>query len=88
MKIKNGFELVNLVGNYMLVPVGEEVDDFNGTVVLNEVSAFILDKLKTDIEKEDLVELLINEYEVDRSVAQSDIEETLDKLIKMGIVNE
>lgn len=88
MKIKSGFELVNIAGDYMLIPIGEEVDDFNGTLVLNEVAAFLLDKLKSDIEREDLVQLLINEYDVDRITAQSDVDKMLNELIKMGVVYE
>ena len=88
MKIKSGFELVNIAGDYMLIPIGEEVDDFNGTLVLNEVAAFLLDKLKSDIEREDLVQLLINEYDVDRITAQSVVDKMLNELIKMGVVYE
>ena len=88
MKIKSGFELVNIAGDYMLIPIGEEVDDFNGALVLNEVAAFLLDKLKSDIEREDLVQLLINEYDVERITAQSDVDKVLNELIKMGVVYE
>lgn len=88
MRLKSGFELVNVAGDYMLIPIGEEVDDFNGTIILNEVSAFLLGKLKTDIEKDDLVQILIDEYDVDRATAQSDVDKMVGELIKMGVVYE
>lgn len=88
MKIVPGFELVNIAGDYMLIPVGENVDAFSGTLVLNGVSAFIIDKLRDDINKEDLVQLVLNEYDVDRETAQTDVEEMIGELINMGVIYE
>ena len=88
MKIVPDFELVNIAGDYMLIPVGENVDNFSGTLVLNGVSAFIIDKLRDDINKEDLVQLVLNEYDVDRETAQTDVEEMIGELINMGVIYE
>lgn len=88
MRIKSGFELVSIAGDYMLIPIGDEVDDFNGTLILNEVSAFLLDKLKSDMDRNDLVQLLINEFDVDKTTAQSDVDKMLSELIEMGVVYE
>ena len=41
MKLESGFEIVNIADDYMLVPVGDQMEQFNGTVVLNDVSAFL-----------------------------------------------
>lgn len=88
MKLANGFEIVNVVDDYMLVPVGEEMEKFNGTVVLNEVSAFLLEKMKNDVTEAELVKYLMEEYDVDKSQAQTDVENVLKEMIKIGIVHE
>ena len=88
MRIKQGFEVVNIAGDYLLIPVGDQIDVFNGTVILNEVSAFLINKLETDIDKDDLVILLVDEYGIDRKTAQEDIDEALEKMKKIGIIYE
>ena len=88
MKIKPEFELVNVADDYMLIPVGEQMEQFKGTVVLNEVSAFLLNLMKNDISKEELINSLTKEYEIDHVTAQGDVEKTLKKMMEIGIINE
>ena len=88
MKLKNGFEIVKIVDDYMLVPVGDQMEQFNGTVVLNEVSAFLLEKMKDDITEEELLKYVIDEYDVDKERARKDIADTIKQMIEIGIVHE
>lgn len=88
MKLKNGFEIVKIVDDYMLVPVGDQMEQFNGTVVLNEVSAFLLEKMKDDITEEELLKYVIDEYDVDEERARKDIADTIKQMIEIGIVHE
>lgn len=39
MKIKKDFMLREIVGTWIVVPLGERVVDFNGMVTLNETGA-------------------------------------------------
>ena len=88
MKLENGFEIVNIVDDYMLVPVGEKMEQFNGTVILNEVSAFLLKKMKNDVTKEELIEYIIEEYDVDKGRAKMDVENVMKEMIEIGIIHE
>ncbi len=88
MKIKSGFEIVNVADDYMLVPVGDQMEQFSGTVVLNEVSAFLLGLMKNDISKEELIKALTAEYDVDEDTARADVDKTLEKMIEIGIIYE
>ena len=88
MKLKKGFEIVNVAGDYMLVPVDDQIDIFNGTVILNEVSAFMLNKLKHGVDKKELIRLLMDEYGIDSLVAKTDVEEAIKKMLKIGIIDE
>lgn len=88
MKIKPEFEIINVADDYMLIPVGEQMEQFNGTVILNEVSAFLLGLMKTDISKEELVSSLVKEYDVDPDVAQKDVESILETMNRIGIIYE
>lgn len=88
MKMVNGFEIVNIADDYMLVPVGDQMEQFNGTVVLNDVSAFLLEKMKVDVTEEDLVDFVVEEFDVDRERARTDVKNVLKEMIEIGIVYE
>ena len=88
MKIESNFEIVKIADDYMLIPVGDQMDSFNGTVVLNDVSAFLLDKMQEDISEGKLVELLTEEFDVDHATAQKDVHEAIGKMKRIGIIHE
>ena len=86
MKLKPDFQIVQMANDYMLVPTGDQIDSFNGTVILNEVSAFILNQLKEDLEKEDLVERLVMEFDVESATAWEDVDAAVEKMKQIGIL--
>ena len=88
MKLKPEFEIVKVADDYTLIPLGEQMEQFNGTVVLNEVSAFLLNLMKNDVSKEELVRALTAEYEVDEETARADVEKALSKMTEIGIIYE
>ena len=46
MKIKDGFILRNVIDEYIVMPTGDNIGKYNGTVILNEVSAFVWNLLQ------------------------------------------
>lgn len=88
MKIKSDFEIVNIDDDYMLVPVGDQIESFKGTVILNEVTAYLLEKMRVDRTIEELIKLLTSEYDVDEITAQRDLAELLNEMRKIGILDE
>ena len=86
MKLKPDFQIVQMANDYKLVPTGDQIDSFNGTVILNEVSAFMLNQLKEDLEKEDLVERLVREFDVESATAREDVDVAVEKLKQIGIL--
>lgn len=82
MKLKEGFIFRKIAGDNVVVPVGQNIKSFNGLIRLNDSAAFLWNLLKEDITKEELVNNLKNEYEIDESLAISDV----DKFI--GILKE
>ena len=86
MKLKPDFQIVQMANDYMLVPTGDQIDSFNGTVILNEVSAFMLNQLKEDLEKEDLVERLVMEFDVESATAREDVDDAIEKMKQIGIL--
>lgn len=82
------FEIVDISGEYMAVPVGETSHSFRGIVALNDASAFLLKKLDSQRDKIDLIQLLSSEFDVDEVTAAYDIEEFLKKMIELGVIIE
>lgn len=62
-----------IAGEHMLIPTGEATQEFNGMVSMNETGAFIWDCLKEPKTVEELVQMLLQEYELEETMALEDI---------------
>ncbi len=86
MKIRDGYLLKKVAGNFVVVPV--ENLDFDGLVHLNETGAVLWKKLESECSFEDLVTELLNKYEIDIDVAKRDVVAFLDVLRKESLIYE
>lgn len=75
MKIKEGFILRQIAGEDIVVPIGNNIADFNGVIRLNESAAFLWRELQSEISKNDLVNKLKSEYEIGEELAAKDVED-------------
>lgn len=73
MKVKDGFMLYEVAGSYVVVPAGNETLDFNGMVTLNESGAFLWKQLEQECSQEQLVQALLQDYEVSPQQAQESV---------------
>ena len=87
MKIKNGFVLRNVVDEFIVMPTGDNIAKFDGAVVLNDVSAFVFKQLQNAVSREDLLEAILAEYEIDRETAAKDLDVLLENFIQMGLLD-
>lgn len=88
MKVCDGFVLRNILGEYMLMPTGDRIGEFRGTVLMNELSAFIWEKLQTPVTRDELLTEIISEYDVDEKTAASDLDGFLAELDGIGILEK
>lgn len=88
MKIRDGFILRDVMDEYIVMPAGTQMKEFEGVVVLNEPSAFLWKKMQTEVTRQELVEALLAEYEVDRFTAEKDTEELIKKLADYGVLED
>ena len=86
MKLKKGFITHTVMGTQMMVAAGAEAANFHGLVRSNETAAFIVDCLKNDITESEIVDALLENYEVERSIAKKDVRKILDKLESIGAI--
>ncbi|MBP3435040.1 MAG: PqqD family protein [Clostridia bacterium] len=80
MKIKEGFVLRNICGEYVVVAVGRQTLDFKGLIKLNDTGAFLWEQLQKDCTEEELLVAMRAEYDVDVATAQADIKAFVDSL--------
>ena len=88
MKRKDGFMLRQFGDDYIVVAVGDGAEDFNKLITLNSVGEFIYRELETDKTREELVKAVTDRYEVDRALAENDIDVFLENLSKAGLLDE
>lgn len=86
MKADKSYVLREIAGEYMIIPTGKTVLNFNGLITINEVAASIWKMLQEDVSFETLVQGILDEYDVEEKVAQKDIREFLDILSEAGIL--
>ena len=80
MKINGEFIVREIIGECVLVPVGETALRFNGIISLNPVSAVIWKGLLENKDRDRLLEDILEEFEVERDQAAADLDEFLQLL--------
>jgi hypothetical protein len=86
VRVEKEFVLREIAGDYIIIPTGKTVLEFNGLVTVNEVGVSLWKMLQEDISFDGLVEGILEEYDVDEAVAREDIREFLDRMIDSGIL--
>ena len=87
MKLRYEFSVMEMDGEYMAVPVGENAGSFNGMLRMNEVSAEILDLLKEDTTPDAVHRILRERYpdSDDREIGEA-LTAFLNQLIREGLL--
>ena len=88
MKVKDGFVLRNIADEYILMPVGDNIRNFNGTLLMNEVSAFIWEKLQNPMSSSDLLTAILEEFDVDEATASADLDTILAELENYKVIQK
>ena len=86
MRVDKEFVLREIAGDYIIIPTGKTVLEFNGLVTVNEVGVSLWKMLQNEVTFDDLVNGILEEYDVEEAVAREDIREFLDRIIESGIL--
>ena len=86
MRITKEFVLREIAGDYIIIPTGKTVFDFNGLITLNEVGVSLWKMLQNEVTFDDLLQGVLDEYDVEPAVAREDIQEFLDQLVNRGSI--
>ena len=85
LKLKDGFILRSIAGEYVAVPVGGDLNP-NMMITLNGTGSFLWERLTQGAEREDLVQALMTEYGIDTATARSAVDGFVEKLQENGFL--
>ena len=64
MRVDKEFVLREIAGDYIIIPTGKTVLEFNGLITVNEVGVSIWNMLQKEVTFDKLVQGILDEYDV------------------------
>ena len=86
MKIKKEFLLREIMGDTILVSINKSMSKFDGLITINQVGKFIWENIESSKDEDDLLQKILDEYEVEKEVAKADLDEFLQTLKDAEII--
>ncbi len=89
MKIKKGFILREFKeGMNVVVGVGENADKLKGYLTLNETGVIVWKALEKGTTVDEIVAMILNEYDADEQVVKNDVESVIATLKGIGALDD
>lgn len=89
MKTKKGFTLRSLGNEHLLVAESVEMTNFNRMISMNESAAMLWKEIDgKDFDAETLINLLMENYDINRDVAEHDVTALLKSWKETGIIED
>lgn len=86
MRLIEGILITNTEGEYMAVATGEAAMRFNGIIRLNAASAFLVERMQSEVTEKELVHKLMEHYEVTEKRARTDVHILVEEFKERGLV--
>lgn len=86
MKINTEYMMRTIAGEKVIVPTGSASRNFNGLITLNDVAAFIWEHVDKVSDTQEMVNLLLENYDVDYDTAKQDVDGFLSMLREVNIL--
>lgn len=88
MKLNENYILKTVAGTPVVVPVGDAVQNIHGMITLNGPAEIIWKALENGKNKDEIVDEIKSEYDVEKSVVEADVDAFLTKLENYGILEK
>ena len=86
MRLREGFITHESAGEHITVTAGNTV--FNGMVRSNKTAGFIVECLKENVTKEDIIAKMLEKYDAERELIEKDVEKILAQLQAIGAIDD
>lgn len=87
MKIKSGFITKKVAGDIIVIPAEQALVDFKAIITLNETGAYLCELMQEDVSKEQIVEKMLEEFDAEREIISSDVEDFISVLEEKGLLS-
>ena len=88
MKIKKGFVIQEVAGQWVAVATGSAAKDFSGIVKLNATAAHVWKGLEQGQTREQIIAGMVETYDVSEQTAAEDVDALCQQLVQAGIAEE
>ena len=88
MKRKENFLLQTVGGEKLLVPLGAQVIDLNGLIILNETAARVWELLAEEQSVEELSTAVMERFDVTADVARHDVRAFVEEIARLGLLEQ
>lgn len=88
MKLRGEFVMCQIADDTIVLPTGDTLLKFNGMIMLNSVSKLIWHCLEEDTTVEEILQEVLEEFEVTAQEAKEDIQDFLEKLRELHLLDE
>lgn len=86
MKLTDNYMKREIAGEVILIPMGQMSTQFNGMITLNETAQYIFECLESGKNENEIVNGMLEEYEIDEVVAQNEVTNFLEKCKSLKII--
>lgn len=86
LKASDEMLLRNIAGEHILIPVGEAALKLHGMISLSESGLLLWNKLQEESSEEELIEAVLEEYDIDHETASADVQEFLNRLCELELL--
>lgn len=83
--IKQGYVTREIAGEFIAVPVDSSCG--TGIVILNPVSKLLWDEMRSEKTFDELVGVILENYDIPREEAENDLRDFLNQLNENGLLN-
>ena len=88
MRLSKNFELVDIAGECLLIPIGEKTKEKRDMFTFSNAGTFLIRLLKDQRTEEELSDYLADEYAISRQKATKEVDQFINQLIEFEIVEE
>ena len=76
----------NVAGENLLVPLGAQVMDLNGLIILNDTAACVWELLAQERTLDELAAAVAERFDVAAEIVRADVQTFVDEIARMGLL--
>lgn len=88
MRVNDEFVLRQVADEFLLIPVGAAALRISGMISLTESGYLLYQQLQSGCSRDNLIRVLLKNYEVEAAEAAADVDAFLDKMRKLRILED